>query len=82
MKQQCIQAVAQALGKSTLNQQEIKNIEQRVIEAKKNIARKDRTRWHNLSDSEKLKEAAAQVALDIQAQLQRKKQIVVDDVLK
>lgn len=82
MKQQCIQAVAQALGKSTLNQQEIKNIEQRVIEAKKNIARKDRQRWHNLSDSEKLKEAAEQVALDIQAQLQRKKQIVVDDVLK
>ncbi len=82
MRPQCIQAVAQALGKSTLNQQEIKNIEQRVIEAKKNIARKDRTRWHNLSDSEKLKEAAAQVALDIQAQLQRKKQIVVDDVLK
>lgn len=82
MKQQCVQAVAQALGKSTLNQQEIKNIEQRVIEAKKNIARKDRQRWHNLSDSEKLKEAAEQVALDIQAQLQRKKQIVVDDVLK
>lgn len=82
MKQQCIQAVAQALGKSTLNQQEVKNIEQRVIEAKKNIARKDRQRWHNLSDSEKLKEAAAQVALDIQAQLQRKKQILVDDVLK
>lgn len=82
MKQQCVQAVAQALGKSTLNQQEIKNIEQRVIEAKKNLARKDRQRWHNLSDSEKLKEAAEQVALDIQAQLQRKKQIVVDDVLK
>lgn len=80
MKQQCIQAVAQALGKSTLNQQEIKNIEQRIIEAKKNIARKDRQRWHNLSDSEKLKEAAEQVALDIQAQLQRKKQILVDDV--
>ncbi|MEG2265686.1 MAG: hypothetical protein RSC68_15290, partial [Acinetobacter sp.] len=82
MKQQCVQAVAQALGKSTLNQQEIKNIEQRVIEAKKNIARKDRQRWHNMSDSERLKEAAEQVALDIQAQLQRKKQILVDDVLK
>lgn len=80
MRPQCIQAVAQALGKSTLNQQEIKNIEQRVIEAKKNIARKDRQRWHNLSDSEKLKEAAEQVALDIQAQLQRKKQILVNDV--
>ncbi|MFW2152810.1 hypothetical protein [Acinetobacter gyllenbergii] len=81
MKQQCIQAVAQALGKSTLNQQEIKNIEQRIIEAQKNIARKDRTRWHNLSDSEKLKEAAAQVAIDIKEALKRKKDIAVNDVL-
>ena len=81
MKQQCIQAVAQALGKSTLNQQEIRNIEQRVIEAKKNIARKDRARWHNLSDAEKLREAATQVAIDIKAQLQRKKEIAVSDVL-
>lgn len=82
MKPQCIQAVAQALGKSTLNQQEIKNIEQRIIEAQKNLARKDRTRWHNLSDSEKLKEAAEQVAIDIKSQLQRKKEILVNDVLK
>ncbi|KYQ83567.1 hypothetical protein AWW72_13340 [Acinetobacter sp. NRRL B-65365] len=81
MKQQCIQAVAQALGKTTLNQQEIQNIEQRVIDAKKNIARKDRQRWHNLSDTEKLKEASQQVALDIQSQLQRKKQIAVNDAI-
>lgn len=82
MKPQCIQAVAQALGKATLNQQEIQNIEQRVIEAQKNLARKDRQRWHNLSDSEKLKEAAEQVAIDIQEGLQRKKKILVDDTIK
>lgn len=82
MKQQCIQAVAQALGKPTLTQQEIQRIEQRINEAMKNIARQDIQKWRNLSDAEKLKEAAAQVAADIQFQLQRKKKIMVDDVLK
>lgn len=81
MKDQCKKAVAQALGKSTLNQQEAQRIEQRVIEAKKNLARQDRQKWHNLSDAEKLKAAAQQVAIDIKSEILRKKEIAVNDVL-
>ncbi|WHP06928.1 hypothetical protein QLH32_05530 [Acinetobacter corruptisaponis] len=82
MKQQCIQAVAQALGKKTLNQQEVQKIEQRVNDAMKSRARQDIQKWRNLSDAEKLKEAAEQVAIDIQSEVLRKKKTLVDDVLK
>ncbi|AZM38911.1 hypothetical protein EJP75_10390 [Acinetobacter baumannii] len=81
MKQQCVNAVAQALGKSTLNQQEIKNIEQRVRDAMKNKAKQDIQAWRNLSQSERLKEAAQQVAIDIKTEFLRRKQIAVNDVL-
>ena len=81
MKQQCVNAVAQALGKSTLNQQEIKNIEQRVRDAMKNKAKQDIQAWRNLSQSERLKEAAQQVAIDIKTEFLRRKQTAVNDVL-
>lgn len=81
MKDQCKQAVAQALGKSTLTQQEAKKIEQRINEAMKNRARQDVQRWRNLSDAEKLKEAADQVAIDIKADLIRKREIVASDIV-
>lgn len=81
MKEQCKQAVAKALGKATLSQQEAANIDQRVIDAKKAIARKDIQAWRNLSEAEKLTEAGKFVAQDIQDQLKRKHKIAALDIL-
>ena len=81
MKDQCKAAVAKALGKAELNQQEAQQIEQRIIEAKKAIARKDIQAWRNLSDAEKLTKAGEFVAQDIQEQLKRKHSIAARDIL-
>ena len=81
MKEQCKQAVAKALGKATLSQQEAANIDQRVIDAKKAIARKDIQAWRNLSEAEKLTKAGEFVAQDIQDQLKRKHKIAALDIL-
>ncbi|HDK8954073.1 TPA: hypothetical protein PVK16_000857 [Acinetobacter baumannii] len=82
MKDQCKAAVAKALGKATLNQQEATDIEARINETMRNLARKDINNWRNLSDAEKLTEAAKQVAIDIQEQLKRKHKIAAQDILK
>lgn len=82
MKQQCAQAVAKALGKPSLNQQEIQNIEQRIRDAMKNKAREDINKWRGLSEQEKLTAAAEQVAKDIEVDKQRKLQLAKQDILK
>ncbi|NUG21168.1 hypothetical protein [Acinetobacter lactucae] len=82
MKEQCKQAVAKALGKQSLTAQEATDIEARINETMRNIARKDRDKWRNLSDAEKLTEASKQVAIDIQEQLKRKHKIAAQDILK
>lgn len=82
MKEQCKQAVAKALGKQSLSAQEATDIEARINETMRNMARKDRDNWHNLSDAEKLTEASKQVAIDIQEQLKRKHKIAAQDILK
>ncbi|QAB39721.1 hypothetical protein EHF38_04990 [Acinetobacter baumannii] len=82
MKEQCKQAVAKALGKQSLSAQEATDIEARINETMRNLARKDIDKWRNLSDSEKMTEAAKQVALDIQEQLKRKHKIAAQDILK
>lgn len=81
MKDQCKAAVAKALGKNSLNQQEAMDIENRIKDAKKSLARKDIQNWRNLSESEKLVEAGKQVAIDIQEQLKRKHAIAARDIL-
>ena len=81
MKDQCKAAVAKALGKSKLTAQEATDIENRIKDAMKNLARKDRTTWRNLSDADKLTEAGKQVAIDIQEQLKRKNKIAAQDIL-
>ena len=81
MKEQCKQAVAKALGKSKLTAQEATDIENRIKDAMKNLARKDRTTWRNLSDADRLAEAGKQVAIDIQEQLKRKNKIAAQDIL-
>ncbi|ENQ6262780.1 hypothetical protein ACEPLI_002405 [Acinetobacter baumannii] len=82
MKEQCKQAVAKALGKQSLTAQEATDIEARINETMRNLARKDINNWRNLSDAEKLTEASKQVALDIQDQLKRKHKIAAQDILK
>ncbi|MDN8507552.1 hypothetical protein QZL11_00605 [Acinetobacter baumannii] len=82
MKEQCKQAVAKALGKQSLTAQEATDIEARINETMRNLARKDINNWRNLSDAEKLSEAAKQVAIDIQEQLKRKHKIAAQDILK
>ena len=81
MKDQCKAAVVKALGKASLTAQEAANIDQRVIDAKKALARKDIQAWRNLSDAEKLVKAGEFVAEDIQAQLKRKHAIAARDIL-
>lgn len=82
MKEQCKQAVAKALGKQSITAQEATDIEARINETMRNMARKDRDKWRNLSDAEKLTEASKQVAIDIQEQLKRKHKIAAQDILK
>jgi len=81
MKDQCKAAVAKALGKESLNQQEAQLIEQRIKDAMKSLAKKDRDVWRNLSDAEKLTKAGEFVAQDIQDQLKRKHAIAARDIL-
>ncbi|WP_336022522.1 hypothetical protein [Acinetobacter lwoffii] len=81
MKDQCKAAVAKALGKTTLNQQEATDIENRIKDAMKSLAKKDIQNWRNLSDAEKLVKAGEFVAEDIQAQLKRKHAIAARDIL-
>ncbi|MCG5255829.1 hypothetical protein MCL28_04950 [Acinetobacter pittii] len=81
MKEQCKQAVAKALGKQSLTAQEATDIEARINETMRNMARKDRDKWRNLFDAEKLTEASKQVAIDIQEQLKRKHKIAANDIL-
>ena len=81
MKDQCKAAVAKALGKATLNQQEATDIENRIKDAMKSLAKKDIQNWRNLSDTEKLVKAGEFVAQDIQAQLKRKHAIAARDIL-
>lgn len=81
MKDQCKAAVAKALGKDSLNQQEAQLIEQRIKDAMKSLAKKDLDTWRNLSDADKLVKAGEFVATDIQEQLKRKHKIAAQDIL-
>lgn len=81
MKDQCKQAVAAALGKQTLTAQESANIEARINEAMKNLARQDIQKWRNMSQADRLTEAGKQVAIDIKADMKRKHKIAAHDIL-
>lgn len=81
MKDQCKAAVAKALGKAKLSQQEAIDIENRIKDAMRSLAKKDLQKWRNLSDADKLTEAGKQVAIDIQEQLKRKHKIAAQDIL-
>ncbi len=82
MKPQCEAAVAKALGKDKLNQQEAARIEKRVTDAMTTLARQDRNKWLNMSKHDRLMAAGEQVAHDIRKELARKKEILAKDIIK
>lgn len=81
MKDQCKQAVARALGKQTLTAKEATDIEAKINQAMKNLAKQDIQKWRNLSPNDRLVEAGKQVAIDIMADVKRKNKIAAKDIL-
>ncbi|MBF8733109.1 hypothetical protein IRZ59_22010 [Pseudomonas guariconensis] len=79
MKQQCIQAVQQAIGR-TLNQPEIKNIEDRIKRNMRQLARTDPA-WQSKTSADRLTEAAGAAAKELQAEAGKKKQRVALTIL-
>ncbi|MHB0973137.1 MAG: hypothetical protein ACYC0P_02700 [Thiobacillus sp.] len=57
MRSECIQAVAQAIGRS-VTQQEAQNIEGRIVDSMKQLARKDPAAWQQMSREARLNAAA------------------------
>ena len=80
MKDQCKQAVSRSIGRN-ITAQEAKNIELQLRDSMRQLAQKD-TNWKNLSDSERLTQAAAKVGGMLQAEVIRKAKIAADDILK
>ncbi|MFN3074872.1 hypothetical protein ACK1JC_14850 [Acinetobacter sp. TY2] len=81
MKDQCKQAVAKALGKTTLTAKEATDIEAKINQAMKNLAKQDIQKWRNLSPNDRLVEAGKQVAIDIMSEVKRKNKIAAQDIL-
>ncbi|KAF1003826.1 MAG: hypothetical protein GAK36_00187 [Pseudomonas sp.] len=73
MKQQCVQAVQQAIGRA-LNQPEIKDIEGRIARNQRQLAQADPAAWQAKSSSDRLIEAAKNAAKELQAEAAKKKQ--------
>ena len=82
MKEQCKAAVAKALGKDKLTTQEATNIESRINQSMKNLARQDIQKWRNMSEADRLTEAGKQVAIDILADVKRKNNIAAKDIIQ
>lgn len=79
MRPECIQAVTQAIGR-TLNQQEIKGIEDRVRRNMRQLAQTDAT-WQAKSAADRLNEAAAKSAQDLVEEANLKKRRVALTIL-
>lgn len=79
MKQQCIQAVQQAIGRS-LNQPEIKDIESRIRRNMRQLAQTDPA-WQTKTAADRMTEAATAAAKELQADAAKKKQRVALTIL-
>lgn len=79
MRPECIKAVTQAIGR-TLNQPEIKGIEDRVRRNMKQLAQTDAT-WQSKTAADRLNEAAAKSAKDLVAEADLKKKRVALTIL-
>lgn len=80
MRSECIQAVAQAIGRS-ITQQEAQAIEAKIIDSMKQLARKDPSTWQQLSRDERLRAAAAEAGQTMLADAAKKKQRVALTIL-
>ncbi|AOA57577.1 hypothetical protein [Acinetobacter larvae] len=80
MKQQCIDAVEQAIGRK-LRVNEAQDIEAKIIEAKKSLARGDRAKWQQMTENERLLEASKIVGMNALAEVKRKNMILANDIL-
>jgi hypothetical protein len=75
MKAECIQAVAQALGR-TVTQAEAKDIEDRILRAMRERARKDPAAWRGLDEAGRLRAGAEEAAKGLLAEASKAKQRV------
>lgn len=80
MRSECMQAVAQAIGRS-ITQQEALGIESRIAEAMKNLARQDPAAWRALDRASRLRAAAKLAGKDVAATAAKKRQRVALTIL-
>ncbi|NMF99562.1 hypothetical protein GPA27_19475 [Aromatoleum toluolicum] len=80
MRRECIQAVAAAIGRS-VTQREAEDIEARIIESMKQIARKDPAAWQQLGRDERLRTAAKEAGAGLMAEAAKRKQRVALTIL-
>ena len=80
MRQQCVDAVEAAIGRK-LKAGESQDIEKKIIDAKKQLARSDRTKWQQMTENERLIEASKIVGMDALAEVKRKNKILAQDIL-
>lgn len=80
MKQQCIHAVQQAIGRS-LTQEQIKDIEGRIRRNQRQLAQADPAGWQQKTASERLTEWANAAAKELHAEAAKKKQRVALTIL-
>lgn len=75
MRNECIQAVAQAIGRS-ITQAEAKGIEDRILQHMKELARKDPSAWQQMSREARLRAAAVEASKGVLAIASKQKQRV------
>ena len=75
MRNECIQAVAQAIGRS-ITQAEAQGIEARILDQMKQLARKDPAAWQQMSREARLRAAAAEAGKSTLATASKQKQRV------
>ena len=80
MRQECIQAVAQAIGRN-ITVQEAKDIENRIVAGMTKIARDDPTAWHGLTREQRLRAAADYAGQQLLEQAGKKKQRIALTIL-
>lgn len=80
MRAECIQAIAQAMGRS-ITQKEAEKIEQRISDAMRRSARQDPEGWRSMSREERLNAGAELAAADLLGEAAKAKQRVALTVL-
>ncbi|MBU9417147.1 hypothetical protein KTE23_11250 [Burkholderia multivorans] len=70
MNPKCVEAVARAAGRA-LKQSEIDDIDSRIRDAARRLARQDRAKWMSMSADDRTMAAAEQAAADMKAEAER-----------